>query len=68
MPIQDLETMEVEPALSDREMDELDGFLMSDATSNEVMLLDCVFHANWTVSPRQSGQSARSDAGVVFYS
>jgi len=41
MPIQDLETMEVEPALSDREMDELDGFLMSDATSNEVMLLDC---------------------------
>jgi hypothetical protein len=25
----------------------------------------CVFHANWTASPRQSGQSERSDAGVV---
>ncbi|MBA4382021.1 MAG: YecA family protein [Sideroxydans sp.] len=38
----ELETMEVEPALSDKEMDDLDNFLMSDATSNEVMLLDCL--------------------------
>ncbi len=38
----DFEEMEVEPALSDLEMDELDNFLMSDATSNEVMLLDCL--------------------------
>jgi len=30
------------PALSDKEMDELDSFLMSDATSNEVMMLDCL--------------------------
>jgi uncharacterized protein len=42
MPNQDLDPMEVEPALSDKEMDELDSFLMSDATSNEVMLLDCL--------------------------
>ncbi len=42
MPNQELEQMEVEPALSDREMDELDNFLMSDATTNEVMLLDCL--------------------------
>jgi len=42
MPNQDLELMEVEPALSDKEMDELDNFLMSDATTNEVMLLDCL--------------------------
>ena len=42
MPNQDLELLEVEPALSDKEMDELDSFLMSDATSNEVMLLDCL--------------------------
>lgn len=42
MPNQDLEQMEVEPALSDKEMDELDSFLMSDATTNEVMLLDCL--------------------------
>ncbi len=42
MPDQDLNPMEVEPALSDREMDELDSFLMSDATSNEVMMLDCL--------------------------
>ncbi len=27
--------------------------------------IDCVFHANWTASPRQSGQSERSDAGVM---
>ncbi len=33
---------EVSPALSEKEMDELDSFLMSDATSNEVMLLDCL--------------------------
>jgi uncharacterized protein len=33
---------EVTPALSEREMDELDNFLMSDATTNEVMLLDCL--------------------------
>jgi len=38
----DFEEMDVEPALSDLEMDELDNFLMSDATSNEVMLLDCL--------------------------
>ena len=31
---------EVMPALSDKEMDELDSFLMSDATSNDVMMLD----------------------------
>ncbi len=29
---------------------------------------DCVFHGNWTLSPQQTGQSERSDAGVVFYS
>lgn len=39
---QDANHMEVEPALSDKEMDELDSFLMSDATSNEVMMLDCL--------------------------
>jgi uncharacterized protein len=33
---------EVTPALSEQEMDELDTFLMSDATTNEVMLLDCL--------------------------
>jgi uncharacterized protein len=33
---------EVTPALSEQEMDELDSFLMSDATTNEVMLLDCL--------------------------
>ena len=33
---------EVTPALSEKEMDELDSFLMSDATTNEVMLLDCL--------------------------
>lgn len=42
MPNQEIEQMEVEPALSDREMDELNDFLMSDATTNEVMLLDCL--------------------------
>lgn len=34
--------MEAKPALSDIEMDELDNFLMSDATSNEIMMLDCL--------------------------
>lgn len=33
---------EITPALSEQEMDELDSFLMSDATSSEVMLLDCL--------------------------
>jgi uncharacterized protein len=33
---------EVTPALSEQEMDELDSFLMSDATTNEVMMLDCL--------------------------
>lgn len=28
--------------LSDEEMDELDAFLLSDATSNETMMLDCL--------------------------
>ena len=42
MPDQDLDPSEVMPALSDKEMDELDNFLMSDATSNEVMMLDCL--------------------------
>ncbi|OIQ85265.1 hypothetical protein GALL_328930 [mine drainage metagenome] len=26
---------------------------------------ECVFHANWTPIPRQTGQSERSDAGVL---
>jgi uncharacterized protein len=34
--------IEVTLALSEKEMDELDSFLMSDATTNEVMLLDCL--------------------------
>ncbi len=42
MSNEDLNLEEVMPALSDREMDELDSFLMSDATSNEVMMLDCL--------------------------
>jgi uncharacterized protein len=42
MPNEDLELMDVEPALSEMEMDVLDHFLMSDATTNEVMLLDCL--------------------------
>ncbi len=42
MPNQDLDSIEITPALSDIEMDELDNFLMSDATSNEVMMLDCL--------------------------
>lgn len=43
MPKQEsFEEEEVTPALSEKEMDELDSFLMSDATTNEVMLLDCL--------------------------
>ncbi len=34
--------IEATPELSEEELDELDDFLMSDATSNEVMLLDCL--------------------------
>jgi uncharacterized protein len=40
MSKQNSNPMEVIPALSDIEMDELDNFLMSDATSNEIMMLD----------------------------
>lgn len=40
MPKQNANPTEVIPALSDTEMDELDSFLMSDATSNEIMMLD----------------------------
>jgi uncharacterized protein len=42
MSKQETNPMEVMPALSDKEMDELDSFLMSDATSNETMMLDCL--------------------------
>lgn len=42
MPKQESIEEEVMPALSEKEMDELDSFLMSDATTNEVMLLDCL--------------------------
>ncbi len=42
MSKQELVEEEVTPALSEKEMDELDSFLMSDATTNEVMLLDCL--------------------------
>jgi uncharacterized protein len=42
MSKQELIEEEVTPALSEQEMDELDNFLMSDATTNEVMLLDCL--------------------------
>jgi uncharacterized protein len=38
----EIDEIEVTPALSEQEMDELDSFLMSDATTNEVMLLDCL--------------------------
>jgi hypothetical protein len=31
-------------------------------------VIGCVFHGNWTLIPEQTGQSERSDAGVVFYS
>jgi len=42
MPKQEPNEIEVTLALSEKEMDELDSFLMSDATTNEVMLLDCL--------------------------
>lgn len=42
MPKQESFEEEVTPALSEQEMDELDSFLMSDATTNEVMMLDCL--------------------------
>jgi uncharacterized protein len=42
MPKQESIEEEVTPALTEKEMDELDSFLMSDATTNEVMLLDCL--------------------------
>jgi len=42
MSKQETEEIEVTLALSEKEMDELDSFLMSDATTNEVMLLDCL--------------------------
>jgi hypothetical protein len=38
------------------------------AANRLLTLTRCVFHGNWTLSPRQTGQSERSDAGVVFYS
>jgi uncharacterized protein len=42
MPKQETDEIEVTLALSEKEMDELDSFLMSDATTNEVMMLDCL--------------------------
>jgi len=42
MPKQETSEIEVTLVLSEKEMDELDGFLMSDATTNEVMMLDCL--------------------------
>ncbi len=42
MSKQELIEEEVTLALSEKEMDELDSFLMSDATTNEVMMLDCL--------------------------
>lgn len=42
MPPQEPELMEMMAALSDEEMDELDRFLMSDATSDNTMMLDCL--------------------------
>ncbi len=42
MPKQEPNEIEVTLALSEKEMDELDSFLMSDATTNEVMMLDCL--------------------------
>jgi uncharacterized protein len=42
MSKQETSDEEVTLALSEKEMDELDRFLMSDATTNEVMLLDCL--------------------------
>ena len=37
-------------------------------TNGSIRVFDCVFHGTWTRSPEQTGQSERSDAGVVFYS
>ncbi|MCK9201434.1 MAG: UPF0149 family protein [Gallionella sp.] len=42
MSKQELFEEEETSVLSEKEMDELDSFLMSDATSKEVMLLDCL--------------------------
>ena len=42
MSKQEPNEIEVTLALSEKEMDELDSFLMSDATTNEVMMLDCL--------------------------
>jgi len=42
MSKQQISSMKIMPALSDEEMDELDTFLMSDATSNETMMLACL--------------------------
>ena len=42
MSKQETNPMEVTLALTEKEMDELDSFLMSDATTNEVMMLDCL--------------------------
>jgi uncharacterized protein len=42
MSKQETNEIEVTLALSEKEMDELDSFLISDATTNEVMLLDCL--------------------------
>ncbi|MFA6013453.1 MAG: UPF0149 family protein [Gallionellaceae bacterium] len=42
MTQEDMDDFEVTPALSEKELDELDHFLMSDATSNEIMMLDCL--------------------------
>jgi DNA-binding NarL/FixJ family response regulator len=40
------------------------GYLTK-GTSLETLVSACVFHANWTPIPRQTGQSERSDAGVI---
>ncbi len=42
MSKQQISPMDVIPALSDKEMDELDSFLTSEATSDETMMLDCL--------------------------
>lgn len=42
MSQENMDDFEVTPALSEIELDELDQFLMSDATSNEIMMLDCL--------------------------
>jgi hypothetical protein len=48
--------------------DNYSGALKFIALVGVLSLSMCVFHGNWTLSPRQTGQSERSDAGVVFYS